>query len=147
MAKPTFIFVHGAWRSKEYFDRVIALLEPLGHKCVALSMPSVGRYPPVKSLDEHIATIRSAVLAELELGNDVIMNAHSWGAIPTTSALDGLSKAERASEGKKGGVVKLTFVSAWLRPKGVSAMTKIGSKRPGWIVDDVSAGLSRVLLQ
>ena len=146
MAKPVFIFVHGAWHTKEFFDPVIALLEPLGYKCVALSMPSVGSYPPVQSLDEDIATVRSAVLTELELGNDVVMNAHSWGGIPTTSALDGLSKAERAREGKKGGVVKITLVAAWLRPKGVGVKSRDIALPANWLLDDVSADVDPSLL-
>ncbi|TVY83293.1 Methylesterase [Lachnellula suecica] len=137
MAKPTIIFVHGAYHSKEYFDRVIAILEPLGYKCVALSMPAVGRHPPVKSLEEDIATVRSAVMTELDLGNDVVVNAHSWGGIPTASALDGLSKSERASEGKTSSVVKLTFVSAFVLPKGTSLQDKIGGQiPPSWIFDE-----------
>jgi hypothetical protein len=61
MTKPTFIFVHCVWHPKEYFDRVIAILERLGYKCITPSLPSVGRNPPTASLDEDIATVRSTV--------------------------------------------------------------------------------------
>jgi pimeloyl-ACP methyl ester carboxylesterase len=126
------------WHPREYFDRVISTLEPLGYKCIAPSLPSVGREPPTTSLDEDIATVRSTVIQELDNGNDVIINAHSWGGIPTTTALDGLSKEKRASEGKTTGVLKLTFVSAFILPKGLSLETKIGGPSWWWIIDDVS---------
>lgn len=81
--KPTIIFVHGAWHSPEFFSRTIALLEPLGYKCVALSMPAVRQNPRVTSLDEDISTLRAAVEKEFELGNDVAVHAHSWGGVAT----------------------------------------------------------------
>jgi pimeloyl-ACP methyl ester carboxylesterase len=78
MALPTIIFVHGAWHPIEFFSKVISLLEPFGYKCIAIALPAVGRSPPVKSLDEDIAAVRSAVLKELDLGNSVIVNAHRY---------------------------------------------------------------------
>jgi pimeloyl-ACP methyl ester carboxylesterase len=62
MAKPTIVFIHGAWHPKEYFDRVITIIEPLGYKCIAPSLLSVGRSPPTTSLDEDIAIVRSTVI-------------------------------------------------------------------------------------
>jgi len=77
MSRPVMIFTHGAWHSPEYFDLVISILEPLGYKCVTVSMPSVGRVPPVTSLQEDIEVVRNAVLKELDGGHDVIVNVHS----------------------------------------------------------------------
>jgi pimeloyl-ACP methyl ester carboxylesterase len=130
MPLPVLVFVHGAWHSPEYYDRVIARLEPLGYKCIVVSMPSVGRIPATSSLDEDIEAIRNTVLAELDAGQDVIVNAHSWGGIPTCSALDGLSKQERALDGKCG-VVKLTFVTSFILPEGASLQDAIGGQAPG----------------
>jgi hypothetical protein len=64
MPLPTIIFCHGEYHPKEIFSKVIGILEPLGYKCNALSMPSVGSSPAVTSLDEDIAEIRDAVLKE-----------------------------------------------------------------------------------
>lgn len=143
MARPTFILVPGAWHSAEFYDRVIAILKPLGYKCVALNMPSVGRSPPVSSLDEDIDTIRSAVLKELDLGNDVVVSSHSWGGIPTTSALEGLSQSERQQDGKVSSVIKLAFVAAFVVPVGGSLKSAVNGPPPpdvdsSWIVSEVS---------
>lgn len=81
-SKPTIIFCHGAWHSVQFFDKVIALLEPLGYKCVAVPMPSVGRSKPVESLDEDIDAVRTVVLKELDAGLDVMVNAHSMYCCP-----------------------------------------------------------------
>jgi pimeloyl-ACP methyl ester carboxylesterase len=77
MSRPTIVFVHGAWHSTDIFNQVISILEHQGYNCVTVPMPSVGRVPSVKSLDDDIAAVRSAVLKELETGNDVIVNSHS----------------------------------------------------------------------
>ena len=82
-------------------------------------------------MDEDIAAIKSAVLKELDLGNDVVVNAHSWGGIPTCSALDGLSKVERQKAGMSTGVTRLIFAAAFLLPEGVSLQDAIGG-RPAW---------------
>ena len=127
---PTIVFVPGAWHSPEFFGAVIAILEPLGYKCVTISMPAVGRTKPVDNLDEDIAAVRTIVMKELDAGHDVIMHAHSWGGIPVNSALDGLSKAAREKDGKKGAVVKLTFVSSFVLPENTSLLDSIGGVIP-----------------
>jgi hypothetical protein len=71
----------------QFYDKVIAILEPLGYRCVAVSMPSVGTVPPVSSLDEDIAAVRNAVMVELDAGRDVIVNAHSWSGIPVNRSV------------------------------------------------------------
>jgi pimeloyl-ACP methyl ester carboxylesterase len=114
------VFVHGAWHSSEFYSRIIAILEPLGYKCVTVAMPSVGNSPPVSSLDEDIKAIREVVVRELDSGSDVIVNIHSWAGIPANSALDGLSKTERQSG--QPGVIKLTFIASFLLPEGLVSM-------------------------
>jgi hypothetical protein len=127
---PTIVFVPGACHTPEFFGPVISILEPLGYKCVTVSMPAVGKTKPVDSLDEDIAAIRTVVLKELDAGLDVIMNVHSWGGIPTNSALDGLSKAEREKDGKTGAVVKMTFVASFVLPENTSLLDAIGGVVP-----------------
>ena len=135
---PTIVFVPGAWHSPEFFGAVISILEPLGYQCVTVSMPGVGRIPPVDNLDEDIAAVRTTVIKELDAGHDVIIHAHSWAGIPVNSALDGLSKEEREKDGRKGAVVKLTFASSIVVPENVSLLDAIGGKVPDiWEIQGV----------
>jgi pimeloyl-ACP methyl ester carboxylesterase len=76
-SKPTIVFCHGAWHSVQFFEKVIPLLEPLEYKCITVPLPSVGSSAPVKSLDEDIDAVRTAVIRELDAGRDVMVNAHS----------------------------------------------------------------------
>jgi pimeloyl-ACP methyl ester carboxylesterase len=147
MSKPSIIFVHGAWHNSQYFEKTIALLEPLGYKCIAVDLPSVASNPPVTSLSEDIETIRTAAEKEVESGNEVLMHVHSYGGIPTTSALDGLSISERREVGKVGGVSRLSFVSSFVLPQGVSAEMGVGGPdaRPDWWLISEDVGLKHVL--
>jgi len=115
-AQLVIIFCHGAWHDVKFFDKVIALLEPLGYKCVTVPMPSVGRSKPVENLDEDIDAVRKAVLKELDAGQNVMVNAHSmyfcpssmgmsktyhktgWGGLPVSLSLLALSFANPVAD-------------------------------------------------
>ena len=43
-----------------------------------------------------------------------------WGGLPTCSALDGLSKAERKEQGHSTGVIRLTFASSFMVSENLS---------------------------
>jgi pimeloyl-ACP methyl ester carboxylesterase len=75
--KPAIVFCHGAWHSVQFFEKAIAILEPLGYKCITVPLPSVGSLPPVNNLDDDIAAVRTAVIKELDAGRNVMVNAHS----------------------------------------------------------------------
>ncbi|CZT01534.1 uncharacterized protein RCO7_02122 [Rhynchosporium graminicola] len=136
MSKPSIVFCHGAWHGPRFFDKVIAILEPLGYRCVTFSFPGTGNVPAVESLDEDIAAVRAVVLKEIDAGFDVVVSPHSWGGVPTCSALDGLSIAERRRDGKPGGVMKLAFVSAFVLPEETSVEDVIGGAPPFWVPDE-----------
>ena len=79
---------------------------------------------------DDIATIREAVSKEADAGNDVIIACHSGSGSQVNSALSGFSKIEREKQGKKGGVVKLVFLCAFVVPEGVSLFDAVGRKEP-----------------
>jgi hypothetical protein len=137
MSKPTFLFCPGAWHTTDFFDKIIVILKPLGYRCITIPMPSVGSKPATKGIDEDIAAIRTVVLEELEAGKDVVINAHSWAGIPVSSGLYGLGKDERQRDGSTGAVTKLTFVSSFVIPEGMSLLDTMGGKPDAWVVDEV----------
>lgn len=146
-SKPTIIFCHGAWHYPEFFNKVIAILEPLGYKCIALQLPGAGNEPPVKSLDDDFAVVRSAVVKELDAGNNVMMHAHSLGGIVVGGALDGLGMAERKAQDKATGVVKLSFVSAFVLPEEMTVLDALGgTPDPGAIIREVGAHHNSLIL-
>ena len=80
----------------------------------------------------------------LDEGKDVVIAMHSYGSVVGSSAVQGLSKTERAREGKKGEVLGLVWMVGLVIPVGVSALDRMGGS---WdaaplIFDDVSLRLN-----
>ena len=103
-------------------------------------MPSVGRDPPVQSLDDDIAAVREAILKEFEVGKHVMVVSHSWSGLPVSSALVGMGKKERETNGEKGGVVKIAYIAAFVVPKGISLLDALNHEIPEWWIIKVSPG-------
>ncbi|KAH0024829.1 alpha/beta-hydrolase, partial [Aureobasidium melanogenum] len=136
MTKPVFILSPGAWHTSEVYNKLIPHLEAKGHRTVLHDWPSITQ-APVTSFDKDIQAIRTTVLREADADNDVVIVAHSWSASPVNSSVADLSKAERAKQGKPGGVVKLVFLCAFVVPEGTSVLGALGgdySKIPLWNV-------------
>jgi len=132
MSKPTLIFVPGAWHTPDIFDTIINKLSLYGYKSITVSLLAAGHEPAVPDLQPDIDIVHRAVLAEVDQGHDVMVIAHSWGGIVAGGSVDGLSKAERQKEGKKGGVVKMAYMCAFIPPEGVSLSMATGVKDPDW---------------
>ena len=111
-AKPTILFIPGAWHSPEAFGQVISLLEKEGYKSIGVSLASVGAEPPLKDTSEDVKAIAKAIASEVDQEHDVIIAVHSYGGIPGCEAIKGFTKADQEAKGKKGGVVKLLFICA-----------------------------------
>src|SRR5690242_14165031 len=108
MTKPTIVAVHGAWHSPECWQPLTEILQTHGYSVRAVALPSVvdeGAQPPSDPRDD-IAAVREAILAVLE-GSDVLVVPHSYGGIPTTSAVKGLDRKSRLAQGKATSVVGL----------------------------------------
>jgi len=132
MSKPSLIFLPGAWHSPEIYDTIIAKLNAYGYKSTALPLQAVIQKPAVNDLQPDIDALRTAVLKEADAGNDVMVVGHSWGGLIVCGGLEELSKTERSKEGKKGGVVKLAFLAAFVPPENVSLIQAFGGNPPPW---------------
>lgn len=55
--------------------------------------------------------------------------AHSYGGIPATEALKGVTKAEREKEGKKGGVVRIGYLTCLVAEVGQSAVNVLANQQ------------------
>ncbi|KAG4439099.1 hypothetical protein IFR05_005441 [Cadophora sp. M221] len=128
--KPTLIFLPGAWHSPSVYDAVISKLTTYGYPSQALPLQAIIGRPAVTTLQPDIDALNTAVLAQVEAGKDVIVVGHSWSGMIVGGALEGLSKTARQKEGKKGGVVKLAFIAAFVPLEGVSLIQAFGGGIP-----------------
>jgi pimeloyl-ACP methyl ester carboxylesterase len=118
-AKPTVLFVPGAWHTPESFQYVADHLIAAGYDYVGVDKPSVSLGPDyVENMDPDIESVRDAITKASDAGNDVVLVMHSYGGVPGSAGAKGLRKEDRAKEGKKGGVVRLVFVTAFALDEG-----------------------------
>ena len=122
------MLIPGAWHTAESYYILVPILESAGYQVTAINLISVGAEPPVQSLDPDIQHIRSTILPLIEQGKDVIVVMHSFGGIPGSSSLKGLSRSERFAQGLPGGVVGLVYLCAWVIPEGQSARDSGGDQ-------------------
>jgi hypothetical protein len=132
MPKPQLVLVPGAWHAPFYMATMVSNLEALGYQIHARQYPAVGSSNPPKDLSEDIAALRATLEEAIGTGNDVVVICHSWGGFLAGSGLVGLSRQEREAKGKKGGVVRVGYMTAFIVPEGVTLMNAIGDVPPSW---------------
>lgn len=147
-SKPTVALVPGAWHTPVHFDILISFLDAEGYPTVSKQLPSVDTATPATTTSEGDSQfiIDQVLTPLLDDGKDVVLVAHSYGGCPAGAAANGLSKAERTAAGKKGGIIGLIWIAAYIAPSNVSVYTlasmyEASGKVKDWIEHDVSRPL------
>ena len=145
MDRPVIALVPGAWHSPIHYSILITLLKARGYQVVTHRNPSCDSDDPnAQSVSSDAAFIRSnLLLPQIDAGKDVILAMHSYGGCPGAVAAKGLSKAELAAKGKKGGIVGLIFICAFLANEGDSLLSKLpGHVFDPWVISYVRIPIS-----
>ncbi|KAL5360149.1 alpha/beta-hydrolase [Aspergillus floccosus] len=135
MPNPTLIFAPGAWFPTTAFAPLIDKLT-LEHPCATIAFPSIQQATNVHNLAPDIAAVRDLVEPLVHAGKEIVLVVHSWAGLPVNSALEGLSAAHRARDGKTGGVVKICFIAAFVPVVGESVLDAVADVPEWWVVDD-----------
>lgn len=141
---PTFLFVPGNFLPPIYYSGVAKVLGSHSFPTQLITLPSTGSNEPLTSNEPDIAAVRTAVEHLSNAGKEIVIVAHSYGAIPACEAVKGLGKQERHKAENSGGVVGLVFVAAWLLREGESPPDVIGRNHieSPWARFDVSIAKS-----
>ncbi|KAK8133548.1 hypothetical protein PG984_005560 [Apiospora sp. TS-2023a] len=134
-AYPVFFFVPGAWHQAWLFDPLRGYLMARGYASAHVELASVGAADPARTgLTDDIAAIRAGLEERIvDKEEELVVVAHSYGGIPTAGAVQGLSVAERARGGKKGGVLMVVHMAAFAVPVGTSLRDNLpGKAYPPW---------------
>lgn len=111
---PLILLVPGAFGTPDSFGPLLPHLKEAGYHThpgpYASSNPAD---PSAATCANDIASLRDGVLVPLldKLRKDVVILAHSYGAIVASGAAKGLDKATRAENGHIGGVIGLIYVA------------------------------------
>ena len=116
--KPTFVFVPGNFLPSTYYSGCARLLETHGYPTRVIDIASTGSDTTLASNEPDVAAVRGVIEELSDAGKEIIVVAHSYGAIPACEAVKGLGHQERLKLGMSGGVVQLVFIAAWLLQEG-----------------------------
>lgn len=111
-AKPTILFVPGAWHLPVGFDVVRGQLQAIGYPTEAVAHPSVGEEPPKSNLLDDSANLRAAIEKLANEGKQVVVITHSYGGVVGSCAVENLGFSQRKAAGKKGGVIQYVKLSS-----------------------------------
>ncbi|KAF2019376.1 alpha/beta-hydrolase [Aaosphaeria arxii CBS 175.79] len=121
-SKPAIVFVPGSFAPAPLYDNLHKPVESHGLSLTVVDLVTVGKKPgPPPTIYDDASHIASVVSKLVDEGKDVVLICHSYGGIPTTQSTKGLTKKEREAEGKKGGIVRLAYMTALAVDVGMSA--------------------------
>jgi pimeloyl-ACP methyl ester carboxylesterase len=138
MSKPTVLFVHGSWHTPNHFAPVRKVFEEAGFPTSCPRQPSVCNAPPVGLMEDAQCIRHELVRLIEEEERDLIVVAHSYGGVVATQAVEQrFARKTREKEGKKGGVVRIVYMCAFLLDVGQTLAGAFGGSLPPFIPVDV----------
>lgn len=121
----TILVVPGSFVTPPLYDGLIKTIRDQGYDAKAIELLSANdgtRLPAPTTADdaEHIRQDILSILDDPAEPKDVVLALHSYSGVPGSSAVKGLSKADRLSQGKKTSVISIAYMAAFLLPRGKS---------------------------
>lgn len=134
----TVVLVPGAFHVDSAMNILGAQLEQKGYNTRTWGLRTVNK--PHVSVEEDSSLLAEGILKPLieQQGKDVMLYLHSYAGLPGSSAIAGLSKAERSAKGEQGGIIGLIYQSAFVPKPGDTLLQMIGGNYAPWQDPDVS---------
>ncbi|KAI8966341.1 alpha/beta-hydrolase [Daldinia sp. FL1419] len=126
MSKPTILIVGGSFAPPSVYDNIVDAITAKGYDIRALHYPSIGlrdgpKTEKLPTMYDDAAFVAKEVSKLADEGKDVLLVAHSYGGVPATESTKGLTKKERQSQGKGGGITRLAYMTSLVPPVGGSS--------------------------
>ena len=106
------VFVPTSFATPGFYERVVAKLKEHGVEATTAALQSVGKKEPTPTVADDAAAIQAVVKRFIDEDKDVLLVAHSYGGVPSTESIKGMSKAARERDGYKNGIVGIVYASA-----------------------------------
>ncbi|KAF2999849.1 hypothetical protein E8E13_007393 [Curvularia kusanoi] len=139
-SKPTIVFVPGAWHKSACYTPVINSLKSRSYPTATAELASTGSFPGIQTWSDDIANIQAVLAPLADAGQQIVVVAHSYGSLPAGEAIKDYLLRAREAEGKKGGVVHLVYISAFVLPPETSLMDALGGNDLPWFIVSESKG-------
>lgn len=136
MGKPAVVVVPGSFSRVSVYANFVARLHDDGYDRIeVVPLQSAGKRDPkpAATMEEDAEAIQAAVENVSDEGYDVLLMAHSYGGIPATQSIKGLTKKDRAAQGKPGGIIRVLYTTAIVPALGQDSTSVMGSNMPASI--------------
>jgi pimeloyl-ACP methyl ester carboxylesterase len=144
--KPTVVIVPGSFSPPYFYNTFVSQLTAHKYDAVVVDLPSVGGKTAATMTDDAQA-IQAVTSKVADEGKDIVLIMHSYGGVPGTESAHGVTKKEREALGKKGGVVALLYVTAFLVGAGKSLGSTMGEGAgvPDYVKVEVRGAFTSIL--
>ncbi|KAI1401953.1 Alpha/beta hydrolase fold-1 [Hypoxylon fuscum] len=116
MGQLSMLIIPGASAVPEFYSPIISAVTAHGFDIKVLHIPSVGTPGPREgappTMYDDAAFISTHVKSLADAGKDIILITHSYGGVPGTQSVQGLSKKEREAHGLEGGIVGIAYITS-----------------------------------
>jgi len=136
--KRTLVLVPGSFNHIEFYIPLIEkFTSETGYPLHTVALRTVGKKPgPLPTIYDDAAFIASEVEKLADDGKEMVLMGHSYGGIPISQCMEGLSLAAREKEGKKGGVVRIAYMTALVPAMGENALAGLEGCPTGYTETD-----------
>lgn len=134
-SKPAIVVIPGGACPVVFYHDLVSSLKKHGYEAETHNLRSYTDNPKhsePQGLAEDAAYLHAKIEALAAQGKDVVVVGHSYGGLVTTDAAHGLSKAERAQAGKRGGVVRIIYLSCIVGAVGSSSAETCADRLPNF---------------
>jgi alpha-beta hydrolase superfamily lysophospholipase len=138
--KPIIALVPGSFNYSAIYNSLIEKFTSLGHSLHAMELQTVGKRPgPLPTIYDDAASIASELEKLADEGKEIVLVGHSYGGIPVSQCMKGLSREAREKAGKPGGVVRVAYLTALVPALGEAAADVLEGCPTGYTgIDEVS---------
>lgn len=126
-SKPTVVLMPGSCHTPQHFVDLIGALQQAGYPVSCTQLASVDSPDPhACDMSKDILAVQQHILRPLiDKGQDVLLVAHSIAGYAGGAAALGLSKTVGTAAGKRGGIVGVVFIAAFLSYRGAKPFLKL----------------------
>ncbi|OAA54650.1 hypothetical protein ISF_08251 [Cordyceps fumosorosea ARSEF 2679] len=136
-AKPTLVFVHGAWHRPETWDKVNAEVAAKGYKGIAVTLPST-LGDRTTTFGDDVRAAQDVIRQETDAGRHVVLVVHSYGGQVGNSAVQGFSRHSPGRDATAPAhVIGLVMIATGFTVTGVAFLEAMGgTPPPSWRLND-----------
>ncbi len=129
MSSPVILVIPGSFTTAQMYYATLSAMSKLKPdlQTYVSNLPSAIRNPPEEpaTLSDDATHFTSLIEKLADEGKDIVLVAHSYGGLVATE-IKGVTKSERESKGKKGGMIRIVYLAAHVPEVGKSLRDQIG---------------------